>query len=204
MKMKAASKVYRGVLMCLVLITITPGCDVIQQAQQAATLTKCDFRIRSAENIKVAGINVQNYQSVKDLNIADLAKLTRAVAQSSFPLSLQLNLEGRNPNTTSAGLNKIDYILFIDDIQMTTGSLAKSFVIPPNNGSTIIPLQFNLDLKKILQGKTLDAMMNFGFNLAGVGNKPTRISIKLKPTINVGARQLVYPGYITVGTNFGS
>lgn len=179
------------------------GCDVTQQLQQVYNLTNCEFRIRSADNINLAGVNVQNYKSINDLNIADVIKLTAALTQPSFPLSLQLNLEGRNPNTTSAGLNRIDYILLIDNIQMTTGSLAKSFVIPPNNGSTIIPLQFTIDLKKALQGKSLDAIKNFGFNLAGVGNKPTRISISLKPTIMVGTTQLQYPGYITVGTDFG-
>jgi hypothetical protein len=177
------------------------SCDVVQQAQQAINLTNCDFRIRTVENITVAGLNVQAYKSVKDLNIADMAKLTMAAAKPTFPLSLQLNLEGRNPNTTSAGLNKIDYILLIDDIQ---SSLVKSFVIPPNNSTTIIPMQLTFDLKKVLQGKSLDAIMNFGFNLAGVGNKPTRIKIKLKPTIMIGPTQLEYPGYITVGAEFGS
>ena len=180
------------------------GCDVVQQAQQAVNLTNCDFRIRSVQNITVAGVNVQNYKSVNDLNVADLAKITKASLQNTFPLSLQLNLEGRNPNTSPAGLNRIDYILLIDNIQMTTGSLAQSFTIPPNNGTTLIPLQFTVDLKQVLQGKSLDAIINFGFNLAGVGNKPTRISIKLKPTIMIGPTQLQYPGYITVGTEFGS
>lgn len=179
------------------------SCDVVQQAQQAVNLANCDFRIRTVENITVAGVNVQAYKSVKDLNIADMAKLTVAATKPTFPLSLKLNLEGRNPNSTSAGLNKIDYILLIDDIQMTEGSLMQSFVIPPNNGTTIIPMQLTFDLKKVLQGKSLDAIMNFGFNLAGVGNKPTRIKIKLKPTILIGPTQLEYPGYITVGTEFG-
>jgi LEA14-like dessication related protein len=117
---------------------------------------------------------------------------------------MKLNIEGRNPNAASAGLNKLDYILLIDDIEMTRGILDQSFVIPPNNGSTVIPLQLTFDLKKVLTGKSLDAVMNFGLNLAGVGNKPTRIKVKLKPTILVGAVQLQYPGYIAIGTDFSS
>lgn len=186
------------------LISSFDGCDVVQQAQQAVNLTNCDFRILSVQNITLAGINVQNYKSVKDLSITDLAKVTVAATKPTFPLTLQLNLEGLNPNASSAGLNKIDYILLIDNIQMTSGSLLKSFVIPPNNGTAIIPLQLSVDLKQALQGQSLDAIMNFGFNLAGVGNKPTRITIKLKPTILIGPTELQYPGYIAVGTEFGS
>jgi LEA14-like dessication related protein len=197
-----------GRIMVFILVLVTfsafQGCDVVQQAQQAVNLTNCDFRILSVQNITLAGINIQDYKSIKDLSITDLAKVTVAATKPTFPMSLQLNLEGRNPNTASAGLNKIDYILFIDNIQMTSGSLMKSFVIPPNNGTTVIPLQMSVDLKQALQGKSLDAIMNFGFNLAGVGNKPTRITIKLKPTILIGPTELQYPGYITVGTEFGS
>jgi LEA14-like dessication related protein len=203
MKGKIPKNMMRIGATALMAMTIT-GCDVVQQAQQAVNLTNCDFRILSVQNIMVAGINVQNYKSIKDLSITDLSKVTVAATKPTFPLSLQLNLEGRNPNASSAGLNKIDYILFIDNIQMTAGSLLKSFVIPPNNGTTVIPLQLSVDLKQALQGKSLDAIMNFGFNLAGVGNKPTRITIKLKPTILIGPTELVYPGYITVGTEFGS
>ncbi len=186
-----------------VMLTFFAGCDVVQQAQQAVNLVNCDFRIRTVENITLAGVNIQQYKSVKDLNFADVAKITAAAAKQTFPLSLKLNLEGRNPNAASAGLNRIDYILLIDDIQMTEGSLTQSFVIPPNNGTTIIPMQLTFDLKKVLQGKSLDAVINFGFNLAGAGNKPTRIKIRLRPTIMVGPTELQYPGYITVGTEFG-
>ena len=197
---------FRFALIALVTVTIAllQGCDVVQQAQQAVNLTNCQFRISTVENVTVAGVNIQNYKTIKDLTMTDAAKIMAAATKTSFPLTFRLNIEGKNPNTASAGLNRFDYILFIDNIQMTAGSLEQSFVIPPNNGIASIPLQISIDLKKALTGKSLDAIMNFGFNLAGIGNKPTRITIKLKPTIMVGPTMLEYPGYITVGTEFGS
>ena len=188
----------------ILVILAADSCTVVEQAQQAANLANCDFRIRSVENITLGGVNVQNIRSVSDLTMTDLAKLTAALTKPGVPLNMRLNIEGRNPNAASAGLNKLDYILLIDDIEMTRGILDQAFVIPPNNGSTVIPLQLTFDLKKVLTGKSLDAVMNFGLNLAGVGNKPTRIKVKLKPTILVGAVQLQYPGYLTVGTEFSS
>ena len=192
-------------LAALILVIIAAdACTVVEQAQQAAILANCDFRIRTVENITLGGVNVQNIRNVSDLTMTDLARLTAALTKPSVPLNMKLNIEGRNPNAASAGLNRLDYILLIDDIEMTRGILDQSFVIPPNNGSTVIPLQLTFDLKKVLTGKSLDAVMNFGLNLAGVGNKPTRIKVKLKPTILVGAVQLQYPGYITIGTDFSS
>ena len=189
-------------LLFFAIAVLYQSCDVTQQAQQVTNLAKCDFRIRSVENINLAGIYIQNINSIRNLNLTDAAKIMAAMGGSTFPLSLQLNFEGKNPNTTAAGLNKLEWILYIDDIQMTSGSVDKAFTIPPNNGTTIIPIQIGMDLKQALMGKSLDAIVNFGFNLAGVGNKPTRIKAKLKPTIMIGNYPLTYPGYISVTTEF--
>ena len=194
---------YTSALLVLVIAFLPDlGCDVTQQAQHATNLAKCDFRISSVENINLAGIYIQNINSIKNLNLTDAAMIMAAMGSSTFPLSLQLNFEGKNPNSTVAGLNRLEWILFIDDIQMTSGMVDKAFAIPPNNGTEIIPIQVGMDLKQALKGKSLDAIVNFGFNLAGVGNKPTRIKAKLKPTIMIGNYPLSYPGYITVNTEF--
>ena len=194
----------RPAFLFLAIIFFLPyqSCDVTQQAQQVTNLAKCDFRIRSVENINLAGIYIQNINSIRNLNLTDAAKIMAAMGGSTFPLSLQLNFEGKNPNSTVAGLNRLEWILFIDDIQMTSGMVDKAFTIPPNNGIAIIPIQVGMDLKQALKGKSLDAIVNFGFNLAGVGNKPTRIKAKLKPTIMIGNYPLTYPGYISVTTEF--
>jgi hypothetical protein len=201
--MKIRSKISAGLAAISLFGILLPSCEVTQQAQQMYNLVNCDFRILSADHITLAGINISNYHSLKDLNMTDVLKLTTAMTQPAFPLSLRLNLEGKNPNTTPAGLSRFDYILFIDDIQMTEGTFASPVTIPPNNGTAVIPMQLTIDLKKVLQGKSADAIMNFGFNLSGNGNKPTRILVKIKPSITIGSSVLSYPGYINVRTEFG-
>ena len=192
------------ILLLLTIIIVLPfqGCGVAKQAKQATNLASCDFRVLSAENINLAGTNIQNINSIKSLNLMDAAAIMSAMGRSEFPLSLQLNVEARNPNITAAGLNKLEWILFIDDIQMTSGSVDKAFTIPPDNGTAIIPIQVDMDLKHVLKGKSMDAIVNFGFNLNGMGNKPTRIKAKLKPSIMIGNYALKYPGYISVNSEF--
>jgi len=186
------------------LIFIFQGCTVLNQVNQMATLAKCEFRIASVTNLTLSGVSVQNIHGISDLSIMDAQHLFRGITGSTFPLMFTLNVDAKNPNSSTAGMNRLDWILFIDDIQMTSGSVPQSVTIPPDNGVATIPIQFNLDLKKILSGKSADAIINFGMNLAGVGNKPTRFMIKLKPTIMIGQNQVVYPGYITVKTEFVS
>lgn len=190
-----------GLIFVLMMIVI-PSCDVLKQAEQMANLVNCKFRIQSVQNLNLAGINVQQIKSISDLSLMDAQKLLTAVATGSFPLSMTLNVDAKNPNASSAGMNKLDWILLIDNIEMVRGLLNQRVVIPGNNGTATIPMQLSVDLKKVLKGRSADAIVNFGLNLAGVGNKPTRITLKLKPTITIGQTDLRYPDYITVGTEY--
>jgi LEA14-like dessication related protein len=186
------------------MIVLAAACSVIQQGQQMAALAKCDFRIQSVSNITLMGVNVQTIKSVSDLSLFDAQKLIRNVTASQVPLNATVNVQAKNPNDRTAGMTKLEWILFIDDIQMTQGNIAQNITIPPNNGEAVIPVNFSVDLKKVLQGKSGDALINFGLNLAGVGSKPTRFLIKLKPTIMIGSQGIVYPGYINVRTEYTS
>lgn len=146
---------------------------------------------------------LQNIKSVSDLNFSDVALIMAGLASPTLPLTLQLNIEGRNPNVRVAGLNRLEWILFIDDNQMTSGILDKPITIPAK-GTSVFPVQIGLDLKQVLSGKSASAILNFCMNLTGVGNEPTRFKIKLKPTIIVSGKERTLPGYITVKTEYAS
>jgi hypothetical protein len=187
---------------CFLIFPFT-GCDVTRQAQQVSDLASCDFRILSASDINVGGVMLQNIKSVSDLNFSDVALIMAGLASPTLPLTLQLNIEGRNPNVRVAGLNRLEWILFIDDNQMTSGILDKPITIPAK-GTSVFPVQIGLDLKQVLSGKSASAILNFCMNLTGVGNEPTRFKIKLKPTIIVSGKERTLPGYITVKTEYAS
>lgn len=179
------------------------GCSVTKQAQEVSTLASCDFRIRSVDHVSLAGVEMQYIHSISDLGIADVARIMGGFASPVFPLSMQLNIEGRNPNQRPAGLSKLEWILFIDDIQMTSGIFDKPFTIPALSSSDI-PMEIGLDLKQVLSGKSATAMLNFCMNLTGVGNTPTRFKIKLKPTMIINGKPRTFPGFITVHTSYSS
>lgn len=177
------------------------SCDVVQQAQKMANLARCDFSLKTVEGLSLAGVNVQNIQALSNLNVLDVGRLTAAVSSGQLPLDFTLNVEARNPNTSAAGMSRLEWILYIDDIEMTKGMVNKQVNIPANNGMAVIPVHMAFDLKKVLTNKTGDALLNFAMNLAGAGNKPTRFTLKAKPTISVGGYLIDYPGYITIKAN---
>lgn len=187
----------------LTLISLLGSCGVNRQVQQVAALSKCDFRITTVDNVNLAGVNLSHIHSVTDIGFTDIALLMGGFASPVYPLSLTLNVEARNPNDREAGLNRLEWILFIDDIQMTSGVIATPFTIPAK-GAAGIPVDVGMDLKKVLSGKSASAMINFCVNMAGAGNTPTRFKIKLKPSLFISGKQIAYPGWITVNTTYNS
>lgn len=187
-------------LIFLSLVFVLSACTQLQQLQN---LAKCEFRLNSVENIRLAGVNIQDVKSLNQIGISDVAKLSAAYLGNNLPLDLKLNMDARNPNPTAAALSALDWIFLIDDIEMTRGITNQRFQIPANQ-TTTIPLLLNFDLKKVLTGKSQNALVNFALNLAGNGNSPTRLALKAKPTIQVGAVNIPYPSYLTIKTDFTS
>jgi hypothetical protein len=181
---------------------ILNSCDILDQAAQVAMLSKCQFRLSTLTNAKLAGVNIQNISNYKDFSALDIAKLGAAYASGSLPLTFTLNVDIKNPNTRPAGMTKLDWILLIDDVERLNGIVEKNISVPANGGIATLPMDLKIDLMKVVEAKNLESLANFAMNLAGAGNKPTRVSMKAKPTINVGTSAIAYPGYITVGTEF--
>lgn len=180
---------------------ILPSCSVLRQTSEMKNFAQCDFRLESVRNLKLGGVNFQDKQSVSDISFAELAKIASAIAGGSLPMNFDLNVLARNPNPALAAMNRLDWILMIDDIEMTKGVLTERIEIQPNSVTTF-PVAINFDLMKVLSGKSSEAVINFALNLAGSGGKPTRVKLKAKPSILVGDNLLEYPGYITIRQDF--
>lgn len=185
----------------LSIVAINTSCRSISQGKR---LSKCEFRLESLQNIRLANVQIDKVKKLTDLNLLDAGKITLAFARnSSLPMDMTVNIEVKNPNSKTAGLNELKWILYIDDIKMAEGESKQRFEVPAN-GSNILPLAVNLDLKKALQGKSRSALLKFAFNLAGFGKEATRVKVRAKPSFKVLGGTIRYPGYIKVTREFTS
>jgi LEA14-like dessication related protein len=189
------------IILATILIPTLHSCSFLKEV---TAFGKCEFRTTTLEDPELAGVDVSRIQSFGDIGITDMAAITTAIMRGYLPLSFTLNLEARNPNPATAAMNRLEYLAFIDDVQVASGSLNDRIEIPANGGVTTIPLQLQTDLIEVLSKDSRQALVNFGLNLADAGNRPTRVSIKVKPTILIGGIELVYPGYFTVKYDFTS
>ncbi len=195
---------YKRLLYIALIILLLGSCDISRQIYEMTTFSKCDFRLYTVEDMKLAGVNIQQYKSYTDLSFLDITAISTSLAKGKLPLTFTLNVQVKNPNPTTAALNKMDWILFIDEIEILQGVSDQRAEIPPNGGVSNLPLQINADLMKVLSGESGEAVSNFAFNLSGQGNRPSRIMLKIKPSIMVGNTPVSYPGYISVKNEFTS
>jgi hypothetical protein len=184
-------------------VAVLASCAVTRQLNELKNFAQCDFRLKTMENTTLAGVNVQQVRSITDLNLLQAGKITAAYASGSLPLDFLLNIEVKNPNNSLAAMNRLEWIMLIDDVEMTNGILNERTEIAPNNGITTLPLHIRTDLRKALAGKSAESTVNFGMNLVGAGNRPSRITLKVKPSIMIGTTAVNYPGYLSVNNEFG-
>ncbi|MEI7597036.1 MAG: hypothetical protein WCK02_14915 [Bacteroidota bacterium] len=179
------------------------GCSVSEQLKQAANFSKCDFRISTVENIKLAGVNVQQIESLSKLSILDAAKLSTAYLSGSLPINMLVNVDVKNPNSIKAAINKLEWVLTIDNKEMINGVTEQYVEVAPNGGSTIMPINVSFDLLNVLKGEAKESILNMGFNLVGAGNRPSRIGMKVKPSIKVGNVLIPAPAFVSINKDFG-
>lgn len=161
---------------------------------------KCNFDFKSVSDVSLCGINVNQKQSLKDFGVADALKVASAFASKNFPLSLNVNVDVKNPNTTTARLDGFDYILWIDDMKMTSGSMNKQITVGANQTVTM-PVEFSINLLDILTSQAKDKLVSFGCGLATNNADASRVKLSLKPYFTIGNSVMKFPSYITIGGN---
>ena len=190
----------KGIIITLALLMvmgILAGCSSLSGLTNFA---KCNFDFNSVTDVTLCGINVNNKKTVKDFNVTDALKLANAFTSKSFPLALNVNVDVKNPNTTTARLDGFDYILWIDDVKMTSGSMSKQISVGANE-KVVMPVNFTVDLLDILKSESRDKLISFGSGLATNNADASRVKLSIKPYFTIGGSVMKFPTYITIGGN---
>jgi len=182
------------------LILSLSGCAILSEL---TALTKCEFRFHSAVNPVLSGIDVTTKQSFSDFSLRDGQVLLNNILSRTLPFGITANVEVKNPGLVTAAVNSIDWIAYIDDIQVSNGLISDRIEVAPN-GTTIVPVMIQADLFEFLKGDSPRTMLNFALNLLGAGGEPSRITMKIKPYVSIGGRSVSYPGYFEIDHEFSS
>lgn len=158
----------------------------------------CEFNFSSVSNVKLEGIDLTNKQTYKNFKLTDIAQLGLAYAKQEMMLDMNVNMNVKNPNTQTAQLDGMDYILWIDDQQMLEGTMNEKVKIEGGQ-SAQVSLPISLNLYESIKDKKLAPMAEFAMGLATNKAESSRVKVSIKPFFTIMDKTVKFPSYITIG-----
>lgn len=184
----------------LIILFVAMGlasCDVLNQVAQMANFAACTFNFNNVNQIEMLGVNLSKGMTKQDLNVTQLLSLTNALMSKTLPVSFNVNVDVKNPNSIAAAMSKMDYIVTLNGKQVISTTMNQSINVPANSTNTVsIPI--TTDLFQLFSGESADAILNLAFKLAGASSDPVNVGLKVKPYISINGQQLAYPDFITM------
>lgn len=192
---------------CFVAIAMSmtvSSCDVvnnlINQAASVANLYNCEYSLKDVNNLYIAGVSVQKIAN-GNISTADIVKLSTALVAKKVPISMDVNVNVKNPTTTNAALTALDWICEIDGTQFANGNTNQTYTITPNSTSAI-PLTVNADIYSLFSQGGIESLKNFVSSFSNDGTS-SKVALKIKPSLSVGGITIPAANYITIQKNVG-
>ena len=188
---------FKKTVMILCVALGLASCDVLTQVAQMANFANCTFNFNNVNQIQMLGVNLSKGMTKENLNVTQLLSLTNAIMNKSLPVTFNVNLDVKNPNSIAASMAKMDYIVSLNGKQVVSTTLNQAVSVPANSTNTVsIPI--TTDLFQLFSGESADAIVNLAFKLAGASSNPVKVGLKVKPYISVNGQQLAYPDFISM------
>ena len=191
----------KGLIIALLALPLLfSRCGVNKQISQAKALGDCRYSIASADSVYLAGVDVRQFRKLEDINPARYPRLAAGLLTRNVPLDARINLDITNPTNKVAGINQLEYRILLAGQELFAGFLNQRIEVQPGGGKTRVPVRLNANAYQLFTDpKTRDAFTQLVQNLSGMANtQPSKLTIRIKPTLDLGGKQVNYPGYITI------
>ena len=188
-------------LSLFVVIGVLNSCRTFRELK---ALTKCEFRIKEINTLNLGQVDLLRINGFSDLNLGDAAKLGLAYKSGSLPLNITFNIEARNPNDKLAAMEKLDWILEVDQSNFLNGTTNQRVEVPINGGKADFPITTSFDVRQALDKESINSLVNLIAAIKGDNVEQSRIRLKIKPRFKIAGLTMSYPGYIKLGKTFES
>ena len=185
----------------LVIAVLLHSCSVYNAISNAQRLK---FKLGSVNGFSLAGVSLKSISSINNLSAMDIIKLTSAFANKEIPATFTLNVLAKNPNDGTGGtkessalIKNLDWRLLIDSKETINGAV-QNINVPGVGQETTIPVGISLDLYKFFSSSGYEDIINLALALGGQNGSSSRLSLKVKPTVETFLGPMTYPGEITV------
>lgn len=165
-------------------------------------LSRLKFKLDSVNGFQLAGIPLSGKTS---LSVMDGARILSAFSRNEIPATFILNVAALNPNDGTGGtpkatstLTSLQWTLIVDNTLTIKGDINDPITIPGTGQDVLVPLQMNLDLVKFFKDKGYESIVNIALAIGGANGSPSRLTLRVKPTVQTPYGPLTYPNEIDV------
>jgi hypothetical protein len=156
------------------------GCSVFSGL---STVKECNYTFAGLDNFSYAGVKLDKLKDPKSLTLTDSINILTALRDKNTKLTFNTLVDIENPHSGTASVEKMDWILFLDDVEMLSGINNDTIKVEPNATSRAT-IQANVDPTKVLNGNSLENLWTLYCKLSGRDtSKSTKVTLKLKPTV---------------------
>ncbi len=160
--------------------------------QSIFALSRVDFSLDGVSGVQVAGIEFDRVGGYEDLSASDLLRVGTVMAQGNLPVSVTLELTGRNPGgNPDARLLALDWVLFLQERETVSGVLEEEIRLPAGE-ATPVPVPLSLDLMEFFEGSGRD-LVDLVLGLMGVGGAQVELRLEARPSISTPLGPMRYP-----------
>ena len=191
----------RKLLLFATAVFLLNACSILSEL---AAFTSCEFRLHSLQDPEACGIDISQLSSWSDFTFMEGQAVEGQLLQKRLPFEITVNVEVRNPGTSMAAVNSIQWIAFLDELQLAQGTVSQRVEVQPSGGINKIPIRVQADLFDYLEGDNPRAMLNFALNLLNAGDQASRFILKIKPSVLIGTQEIPYPDYFNITKEFKS
>lgn len=178
------------------------GCTGLYDA--ITNLQRLQFKLDKVTGMSLAGVRLSSIEHPSNLSVLDAANLLVNFAQGKLPATFTLNVLAKNPNDGTGGtknasaiIKNLAWRLFLDNNETITGNIG-NITVPGVGQATNIPIGISLDLLQFFKNTGYDNLLNLALAIGGKSGSSSRITLKVKPTIETVIGPITYPGEFDV------
>lgn len=187
----------RTVLLAITLASML-GMSACATLRQFTALRKVDFSFERVTDVRLAGVPLVGKSSYADLGLADVARITAAIADREVPLDFIVQVRAENPptNAVSARLLQLGWTFYLDEGPILDGELERAYTFEPGK-PVLVPVTVSLDALDLVGQRSQD-LFDLALAIAGVEGSSKTLRLDLRPTVQTDLGPITYPSPITI------
>jgi len=185
-------------ILYLILITVMSAFSGCTGVKETYNLKNCDYDFHSITNLTISDIDLS--KGLTPLMIPVVLSILSGNSTTA-PMHFVVNIDVKNPNEDAASFEKLEYIIYIDDVRITDGLVTQPFYVEGGN-TKILSVDIDVDIMDLVKDNTWPVTENAIKNFLGISDTPSKVTVQLKPSFKVGKQTFAAPSYVSVNFTY--